>query len=138
MTKHVAFNDKPQTKEFYLGSEELAHKKGWSRTLNWLGVFLIVLFSILSFGTYLIACAIRGKWLLPKSGYSKPKYNLAKAPGSAYPHNANKRPKTTEASTTNNDLQVEQIVEPLTDPLPISLVPGVPGVPGVPAEGSKV
>lgn len=36
------------------------------------GVLMIVLFSVLSVGIYLVACLAAGKWLLPKSGYKPP------------------------------------------------------------------
>ena len=73
MRKQINFSTEPQNKGFGLGSGAIADTKGYyppgERTLNWLGVFLIVLFSILSFGAYLIACAIRGSWLLPQYGF---------------------------------------------------------------------
>jgi hypothetical protein len=124
MKKQVALNEKPQITEFC--SEEVANNKGWryiprERTLNWLGVFLIVLFSILSFGIYLIPCAIQGVWILPNSCYSKPKLNFAKAQGSAYLHKETANQGLTEANTTNIDQQQQivplQTVNPTVGPL---------------------
>ena len=45
-------------------------KKGNKKTLNNYGMFLIGLFSILTGFLYLVACAIKGRWLLPQDGFA--------------------------------------------------------------------
>ncbi|MEC7030938.1 MAG: hypothetical protein VXW87_04685 [Pseudomonadota bacterium] len=45
-------------------------KKENKKTLNNYGIFLISLFSILTGFLYLVACAIKGRWLLPQDGFA--------------------------------------------------------------------
>ncbi|MEC7030937.1 MAG: hypothetical protein VXW87_04680 [Pseudomonadota bacterium] len=45
-------------------------KKENKKTLNNYGIFLIILFSILTGFLYLVACAIKGRWLLPQDGFA--------------------------------------------------------------------
>lgn len=106
MNKQVTFNNKQQEAA---DKEELHYSTTKEMTLNWLGVFLIVLFSILSFGIYLIPCTIQGVWILPNSGYNVRSFTNTSTPGSAYPLTETTNQELTGAIPTKIDQQ-QQIV----------------------------
>ncbi|MEC7030262.1 MAG: hypothetical protein VXW87_01150 [Pseudomonadota bacterium] len=82
--KKVAFASKEGVKHYSLDSAEIQYKQGKDYkpsppTLNWLGIFFIVLFSVLSLGIFLIVCAVYETWLLPKFCFNIPSRTFKKA-----------------------------------------------------------